>query len=439
MVTTIEKNETSAITTSFGRMPKPSQNASTGANTADRDRLRGDDQRIDGPAQRRREVDRDRQHRSDGDRHQDPEQHLLRGDQEVAPQQRAVVVQRLARPGGARAGSARRSPPLRSTYSSQIPISASSSSGGRQPSGRRLTSRTPSAAKARSRSSRRRESVRRRGRGTATSISPPRGPGRGDITTTRSPSITASSTSWVTRTTVRGSLASTCESQPCISWRVIASSAANGSSSASTGLPGQQRAQERDALAHAARQLRRPRRARTAPARTARATAPRPCAPRARETPRARSASPALSIALSHGSSRSRWGISAAGARCTVPESGRCRPQISSSSVVLPHPLGPDDRDHLMRVRAQRHAGERLDRARAWSGNVRLTSSTRTPSAALSSRGSSAGASTISVVAPFAGITPQVLRVSAGRTMRRALSQPAFPPAPLVVKFVRGC
>ena len=33
-VTTIEKNDTIATTTSFGSMPKPSQNASTGANTA---------------------------------------------------------------------------------------------------------------------------------------------------------------------------------------------------------------------------------------------------------------------------------------------------------------------------------------------------------------------------------------------------------------------
>ena len=32
-MTTIEKNETSAITTSLGGMPKPSQNARAGANT----------------------------------------------------------------------------------------------------------------------------------------------------------------------------------------------------------------------------------------------------------------------------------------------------------------------------------------------------------------------------------------------------------------------
>ena len=80
-------------------------------------------------------------------------------------------------------------------------------------------------------------SVRRRGRASATATSRTTRPGRGDMTTTRSPSTTASSTSWVTSTTVRGSVARTCASQPCISARVIASSAANGSSSASTGLP----------------------------------------------------------------------------------------------------------------------------------------------------------------------------------------------------------
>ena len=54
-----------------------------------------------------------------------------------------------------------------------------------------------------------------------------------------------------------------------------------------------------------------------------------------------RGASAAFSTALSHGSSRSRWGISTAAAELTEPLSGSCSPQISSSSVVLPQPLGP--------------------------------------------------------------------------------------------------
>src|SRR5947209_2041320 len=54
-----------------------------------------------------------------------------------------------------------------------------------------------------------------------------------------------------------------------------------------------------------------------------------------------RSARAALSTALSHGSSRSRCGISTAGSQTTLPLWARCRPQISSSRVDLPHPLGP--------------------------------------------------------------------------------------------------
>jgi hypothetical protein len=59
------------------------------------------------------------------------------------------------------------------------------------------------------------------------------------------------------------------------------------------------------------------------------------------DAPAARSASPALSSALSHGSSPSRCGISAAGGDETVPASGSVSPHTSSSSVDLPHPLGP--------------------------------------------------------------------------------------------------
>ena len=160
------------------------------------------------------------------------------------------------------------------------------------------------------------------------------------MTTTRSASTTASSTSWVTSTTVRGSDSRTWASQPCISLRVIASSAANGSSSASTGLP-------------ASSVRRNETRWRIPPDSWAGRACSNPASPKrsshgaaaarawARDTPRARSARPALSSAVHHGSSRSRWGMSAAGAACTSPESGRWRPQISSSSVVLPHPLGP--------------------------------------------------------------------------------------------------
>ena len=61
----------------------------------------------------------------------------------------------------------------------------------------------------------------------------------------------------------------------------------------------------------------------------------------ARDAPATRSASPALSSALSHGSRPSRWGISVAGAAVTVPASGSASPQTRSSSVDFPQPLGP--------------------------------------------------------------------------------------------------
>ena len=61
----------------------------------------------------------------------------------------------------------------------------------------------------------------------------------------------------------------------------------------------------------------------------------------ARDAPATRSARPALSSALSHGSRPSRWGISAAGGASIVPASGACSPHTSSSSVDFPHPLGP--------------------------------------------------------------------------------------------------
>ena len=55
-------------------------------------------------------------------------------------------------------------------------------------------------------------------------------PGRGESTRTRSARTTASSTSWVTSRTVRGSRASAPASQACMSARVMASSAPKGSS-----------------------------------------------------------------------------------------------------------------------------------------------------------------------------------------------------------------
>ncbi len=70
--------------------------------------------------------------------------------------------------------------------------------------------------------------------------------------------------------------------------------------------------------------------------------------------------------------------MSAAGALVTVPVSGACRPQMSSSSVVLPQPLGPTT------VTISPGPARSDTSARAWTwpfpdANVLLTRSTRTP------------------------------------------------------------
>jgi hypothetical protein len=151
--------------------------------------------------------------------------------------------------------------------------------------------------------------------------------------------------------------------------------------------------------------------------------------------PPTRGASAALSIALIHGSRRSRWGMRTAGADCTVPVSGACRPQTSSSSVVLPQPLGPTTAtvSPAATVRdTSASAGTGAARRRA---KPRLTPASRiSASSPRTFRGSCAGASSLVCIAPSAGITPQVRRVSA-RVRGRYLSRP--PPAPLWSRLAR--
>ena len=195
-------------------------------------------------------------------------------------------------------------------------------------------------------------------------------------------------------------------------------------------LAGQQRAQERDALAHPARQLGR---ARALEARQAEALQPGPPPPRARGSrpmPRARSASAALSSALSHGSSRSRWGISAAGARVTVPASGACRPQMSSSSVVLPQPLGPTTATispGAARIETPASAGT----APVREANVLLTSSTRTPPVPRCAAAPESW-SLDHLLLPSRALPHRFKGSAPGARGAGALSQPAYPPAPLV-------
>ena len=149
-------------------------------------------------------------------------------------------------------------------------------------------------------------------------------------------------------------------------------------------------------------------------------------------------------VALRHQRGRAR--------RSTVPASGAASPHTSSSSVDLPHPLGPTTATDLARRGAQRHAverhdvAERLARRRAHRrlpsrGSVgSLDSTASLPPRALphrfegsAQRGplSRASSPTPLIVAATtlashsAGGPPRARR----RVRRRALSQPAPPPA----------
>ena len=247
------------------------------------------------------------------------------------------------------------------------------------------------------------------------------GPAAARAATTRSASRTASSTSCVTSSTVRGSRASAAASQRCICSRVSASSAPNGSSRQSTGRP-------------ASSVRRNATRWRIPPESAARAGALEALEPERREVlvrgrrapppatrPPTRSASPALSSALSHGSSASRWGISAAGAGAHAAGVRRDQAADELEQRRLAAAARPDDRDDLARRHPQRHATQRPDGSER---HRRRRRSRRPP--ALTSRGSATGASASLCIAPSAGITPQVRRVRSSAD----LSQPGVLPSP---------
>ena len=235
-------------------------------------------------------------------------------------------------------------------------------------------------------------SRRERGRGEVAprALRPP-GPGRGESTTTRSASRTASSTSWVTSTTVRGSRASAPAASPASRARVIASSAPNGSSRHSSGLPESSVRSERDALAHPARELVRARAARSRRGRARRTArrarrarlrarrAPR-CAARARRC-RARRATAAAD----------RAGASAPPARsATMPASGALQPAdqlqqraLATAARARPPPAARRRAAFSRRRRAPAPC------ARAWRG--RRGSRSRPHSLRLSDRGARGG------------------------------------------------
>ena len=195
--------------------------------------------------------------------------------------------------------------------------------------------------------------------------------GRAAATAARSGrrAATASSTSCVTSSTVRGSRSSASASQRCICARVSASSAPNGSSRHSTGRPA-------SSVRRNATRWRMPPdssrgRARSNPSSPKRGEVLVRGGARGGLRSRRRRAAPArrCRARVSHGSSPSRCGISAAGVR-----GRRCRrrarssPHTSSSSVDLPQPLGPTtattSRGAARDTPSSAHGAERISRRR---------------------------------------------------------------------------
>ena len=205
---------------------------------------------------------------------------------------------------------------------------------------------------------------------------------------------------------------------------------------------------ERDALAHAARQLVRPR-ARRTPSSPKRSNSGSARAPRLARgaRPRSSSASAALSSAERHGSSRSRCGISAQRAQAL----GRRVRRPSTAIAPARRLLEAADQLEQRRLAAAGRADDARAPRPARTASVRSSSAVtraaprrRTPSqtpASSTRRRAGAGARRCeapsreprsrSCAAPFAGITPQVRRVSAGRAcdaLRRYLSPLAREP-----------
>ena len=242
--------------------------------------------------------------------------------------------------------------------------------------------------------------------GQSTAISATTRPGRGDITSTRSASSSASSTSCVTSTTVRGSAASAPASHSCICPRVIESSAPNGSSSSSTGRPASSvrrkatrwRMPPLSSAGDDSSNSARPKRSNSGAARRRRLGARRRPGTRARA--RRSTARCARAAAGRAAACRRRRQVarrpSASPATDTVPDVGSWSPAISSSSVDLPQPDGPT----TATVSPPLTSSERPSSAvvagarRRAAGKTRDTSLTLTD-AAVKERGSSAGASSL--------------------------------------------
>ena len=175
-------------------------------------------------------------------------------------------------------------------------------------------------------------------------------PGRGDITTTRSASSTASSIECVMNSTVLRVASQSASRSSRICSRVSASSAPNGSSISSSGASWISARDDRDALPHAARQLVR---VAVGEVREAdlRQEPQRAVAVRARveaaqldlhEHVVERRAPVEQHRALEHDAEVGLRPVDdAARRRAPRPCVGRCRPATMRSSVLLPQPDGP--------------------------------------------------------------------------------------------------
>ena len=197
------------------------------------------------------------------------------------------------------------------------------------------------------------------------------GPGRGLITATTSARNTASAMPWVTSSVVAGRSVQIRSSSRLSRWRVMSSSAPNGSSSSSTVGSTTRAAGDRHPLAHAAGQLRglgllearRGRPARSGPSiRPGRALDPGDL-----------ERQPDVAVTLRHGSSAASWNamprwwsrrISAGARRATSAcrTSAASRPARIRRIVDLPQPDGPEQRQERALAGAEVDAVQRDDR-----------------------------------------------------------------------------
>ena len=139
-----------------------------------------------------------------------------------------------------------------------------------------------------------------------------------------------------------------------------------------------------------------------------------------------------MSSAPSQGSSRSRWGIRAAGALTIVPESGALQAADQLEQRRLAAAAGSDDGHDLVGCGVQRHPGQRLHRPALGGERPAHELDPHANACHQAREAPLIGASIITRIAPSAGITPQVRRVSARphQRARGAISAgvPASPP-----------